>query len=81
MAEESALAKSLTDLTPYGADKLNTTFTPGPWNAVHAGGSAVDGLPMDSGPVALFYNKTVFDKYALISFANLSTLITAGPDA
>jgi multiple sugar transport system substrate-binding protein len=60
-----ALGKSLADLTPYGADKLNTTFTPGPWNGVHVAGSAIYGLPMDSGPVALFYNKTVFDKYGL----------------
>jgi multiple sugar transport system substrate-binding protein len=58
------LTKSLADLTQFGADKLDGTFTPGPWNAVKSGG-AIYGLPMDSGPMALFYNKTVFDKYGI----------------
>jgi multiple sugar transport system substrate-binding protein len=59
-----ALAKSVADLTALGADKLSGTFTPGTWNAVHQG-KAIYGLPMDSGPMALFYNKEVFDKYNL----------------
>jgi multiple sugar transport system substrate-binding protein len=59
-----ALAKSVTDLSAFGADQLNGTFTPGTWNAVHQG-KAIYGLPMDSGPMALFYNKEVFDKYQL----------------
>src|SRR5262249_4498442 len=57
-----ALQNQLADLGPYGADKLDGTFTPGPWNGVHSGGK-IYGLPMDSGPMALFYNKAVFDKY------------------
>jgi multiple sugar transport system substrate-binding protein len=57
-----ALQNQLADLGPYGADKLDGTFTPGPWNGVHSGGK-IYGLPMDSGPMALFYNKSVFDKY------------------
>ncbi|MET7714907.1 sugar ABC transporter substrate-binding protein [Streptomyces sp. NPDC005407] len=60
-----ALAKSLTDLNAFGANKLEGTFTPGPWGGVHAGGSGVYGLPMDSGPMALFYNKEVFDKHKI----------------
>jgi multiple sugar transport system substrate-binding protein len=59
------LANSITDLSTLGADKLEGTFTPGPWNAVHAGTSGVYGLPMDSGPMALFYNKEVFDKHKI----------------
>ncbi|HKT05995.1 MAG TPA: sugar ABC transporter substrate-binding protein [Rugosimonospora sp.] len=59
-----ALGKSLADLSPLGAGSLNGTFTPGPWNAIHQG-SGVYGLPMDSGPMALFYNKEVFDKYQI----------------
>jgi multiple sugar transport system substrate-binding protein len=59
-----ALSKSVTDLSAFGADKLNGTFTPGPWNSVRAG-NGIYGLPMDSGPMALFYNKEVFDKYGL----------------
>jgi multiple sugar transport system substrate-binding protein len=31
---------------------------------VHSGGELV-GLPQDTGPMALFYNKTIFDKYKL----------------
>ncbi|MDQ0585140.1 ABC transporter substrate-binding protein [Streptomyces rishiriensis] len=59
-----SLTKGLTDLAPYGADKLASKYTPGPWNAV-SDGDKVYGLPMDSGPMALFYNKTVFDKYKI----------------
>ncbi|MGW3941340.1 ABC transporter substrate-binding protein [Streptomyces phaeochromogenes] len=59
-----ALTKGLSDLTPFGADKLKSKYTPGPWNAVSEG-KATYGLPMDSGPMALFYNKKVFDKYKI----------------
>jgi multiple sugar transport system substrate-binding protein len=59
-----ALGKSLANLGPYGADALSAQYTPGPWASVHSGGG-VYGLPMDSGPMALFYNKSVFDKYAV----------------
>ncbi|MFI0239275.1 ABC transporter substrate-binding protein [Streptomyces sp. NPDC016845] len=59
-----ALTKSVTDLTPYGAGKLADSYSPGPWNSVKAG-DGVYGLPMDSGPMALFYNKKVFDKYQI----------------
>jgi multiple sugar transport system substrate-binding protein len=72
-----ALDKSLADLTSFGADKLSSTFTSGPWNAIHAGGSAVYGLPMDSGPVAMFYNKTVFDKYHIAVPATWDEYIAA----
>ncbi|PPK92641.1 multiple sugar transport system substrate-binding protein [Kineococcus xinjiangensis] len=58
-----ALGKSLADLAGFGADELDGTFTPGPWNSVRMGGDAVYGLPLDSGPMALFYNKEVFDKH------------------
>ncbi|MDQ1307714.1 MAG: multiple sugar transport system substrate-binding protein [Actinomycetota bacterium] len=55
------LGKSLTDLKDFGTSQLKSTFTTGPWNSV-ASGDSVFGLPMDSGPMALFYNKTVFDR-------------------
>ncbi|CAM5655916.1 hypothetical protein SALBM311S_04860 [Streptomyces alboniger] len=51
-----ALTKGLTDLAPFGADKLASKYSPGPWNAVSED-KAVYGLPMDAGPMALFYNK------------------------
>jgi multiple sugar transport system substrate-binding protein len=59
-----ALGKSVTDLTPYGAKSLSKTYSPGPWNSVDINGG-VYGLPMDSGPMALFYNKKVFDQYKI----------------
>lgn len=59
-----ALGKSLTDLSGLGATSLDGTFTPGPWASVKAGGG-IFGLPMDSGPMALFYNKKVFDKHGI----------------
>ncbi|MFF3444934.1 ABC transporter substrate-binding protein [Streptosporangium sp. NPDC002721] len=58
------LAKSVANLTGFGADKLEGTFTPGPWNSVRSGGG-IYGMPMDSGPMALFYNKEVFDKHKI----------------
>ncbi|MDQ1294300.1 MAG: multiple sugar transport system substrate-binding protein [Actinomycetota bacterium] len=57
-----ALGKSLTDLNRFGAGSLKSSFTTGPWTGVTSG-DALYGLPMDSGPMALFYNKTIFDKY------------------
>ncbi|BFV55943.1 sugar ABC transporter substrate-binding protein [Kitasatospora sp. CMC57] len=60
-----ALGKSLTDLRELGVDKLDGSFTPGPSNAVKAGTDKVYGMPLDSGPMALFYNKDVFDKYQI----------------
>ncbi|MFF5340438.1 ABC transporter substrate-binding protein [Streptomyces althioticus] len=59
-----SLTKGLTDLSGFGADKLASKYTAGPWNAVTEG-DKVYGLPMDSGPMALFYNKQVFDKYKI----------------
>ncbi|MFF2380744.1 ABC transporter substrate-binding protein [Streptomyces sp. NPDC058108] len=59
-----SLTKGLSDLAPYGAGKLAGKYTPGPWNAV-SDGDKVYGLPMDSGPMAMFYNKKVFDKYKI----------------
>jgi multiple sugar transport system substrate-binding protein len=59
-----ALGKSLSSLAGYGADALKADFTPGPWTSVQSGGT-VYGLPMDSGPMALYYNKEVFDKHRI----------------
>ena len=59
-----ALSKSLANISGYGASSLKSDFTPGPWNAVTPSGG-VYGLPLDSGPMALFYNKEVFDKYKI----------------
>ena len=36
-------------------------YTPGTWTQIHYG-DKIYGMPMDSGPLATFYNKTIFDK-------------------
>jgi multiple sugar transport system substrate-binding protein len=59
-----ALSDSLADLTQFGFDKLKKDFSVGPWNNVNVQGKLV-GLPQDSGPMALFYNKAEFDKYGI----------------
>ncbi|HEY0002633.1 MAG TPA: sugar ABC transporter substrate-binding protein, partial [Actinoplanes sp.] len=59
-----ALGKSLADLNAFSAESLKDKYTPGPWTSVHSG-KGIYGLPMDSGPMALFYNSDVFDKHAI----------------
>ncbi|MGW2096011.1 ABC transporter substrate-binding protein [Promicromonospora sukumoe] len=55
-----SIGESLADLTPFGAGDLSDTYSPGTWGSVTSG-EAVYGLPMDSGPMALFYNAKVFE--------------------
>ncbi|RSS39559.1 ABC transporter substrate-binding protein [Streptomyces sp. WAC08241] len=58
------IGKSVEELSPYGAVKHSASFTSGPWNAVTED-KAIYALPMDSGPMAFFYNKKVFDKHGI----------------
>lgn len=55
-----ALTDAFLDLSAYGFGDLKGDYTASTWNAVTSG-DAIYGLPQDSGPMALFYNKTVFD--------------------
>jgi len=59
-----ALADALVDLTAYGFADLEDDYSPGPWSSVNVNGGLY-GLPQDSGPMAMFYNKTVFDANGL----------------
>ncbi|MCM3615585.1 sugar ABC transporter substrate-binding protein [Microbacterium enclense] len=59
-----ALSDSLLDLAPYGFGDLESAYASGPWGAVDFDGK-IYGLPQDSGPMALFYNKSVFDQYGI----------------
>lgn len=59
-----ALSDGLLDLSPYGLDDLEDKFTASTWGSVHVDGKLV-GLPQDSGPMAMFYNKSVFDQFGL----------------
>ncbi|PRY68402.1 carbohydrate ABC transporter substrate-binding protein (CUT1 family) [Glaciihabitans tibetensis] len=56
-----ALTEDLADLTPFGAADLEDSYTPGTWGSV-AIDDGVYGLPLDSGPMAMFYNATVFEE-------------------
>ena len=58
---EYAIKGALKDLTDNGAGKFKDFYTPGTWSSVNYAGG-IYGLPMDSGPMAFFYDKEVFDK-------------------
>lgn len=51
----------LRDLSSFGADKYADFYTPGTWSSVNINGG-VYALPVDSGPLALYYNEEVFQK-------------------
>ncbi|WP_250445600.1 ABC transporter substrate-binding protein [Actinotalea sp. C106] len=59
-----SIGEALTDLSDLGATELDGAFTPGPWTAVSQG-EGIYGLPLDSGPMALFYNAAVFDEHGV----------------
>jgi multiple sugar transport system substrate-binding protein len=59
-----ALSDSLVDLSSYGFGDLEDQYSGGPWSSVSFDGK-IYGLPQDSGPMAMFYNKTVFDQYGI----------------
>jgi multiple sugar transport system substrate-binding protein len=55
------LSDSIADLTEFGADELDGTYSAGPWSSVQSE-DGIYGLPMDSGPMAMFYNEEVFTR-------------------
>ncbi len=59
-----ALSDSLVDLAPYGFGDLKGDYTASTWGAVTSG-DAIYGLPQDSGPIAMFYNKRIFDEFGI----------------
>lgn len=59
-----ALSDSLADLSSYGFDDLKSDFSSSTWKSV-TDGDKIYGLPQDSGPMALFYNKKVFDEHGI----------------
>ena len=59
-----ALESSLANIDTLGLADLKSQFSTAVWDSVDVNGTVV-GLPQDTGPMALFYNKTVFDKYHL----------------
>jgi multiple sugar transport system substrate-binding protein len=59
-----ALSDSLVDLSGFGMDALEDDYTASTWGSVNLDGG-VYALPQDSGPMAMFYNQSVFDEYGL----------------
>ncbi|RSX52882.1 ABC transporter substrate-binding protein [Bifidobacterium goeldii] len=56
-----ALSGALKDLSEFGANDYKDFYTASAWNSVNINGG-VYALPVDAGPMALFYNKEIFDK-------------------
>ena len=59
-----ALSDSLADLNDFGFAELEDEFTASTWGNVSIDGGLY-ALPQDSGPMAMFYNKAVFDEYSI----------------
>ena len=58
---EYVIRGHLENLSDLGASDFKDFYTPGTWSSVSIN-DGVYALPMDSGPMAWFYNKDVFDK-------------------
>lgn len=56
-----AISKSIVDLGPYGAAKSKDLYAPGYWDAV-SDGTHTYAVPVDAGPVGLYYRKDLFAK-------------------
>jgi multiple sugar transport system substrate-binding protein len=59
-----ALGGNLVDLNTFGYGDLEDEFTPSVWNSTNINGGLYE-LPHNAGPMALFYNKTVFDQFGI----------------
>ncbi|MEN2738452.1 sugar ABC transporter substrate-binding protein [Microbacterium sp. X-17] len=62
--QQFSLSDSLLDLTQYGMNDLKDKYTASTWGAVNMNGALV-GLPQDSGPMVMLYNKDIFDQFGL----------------
>ncbi|MDN6523285.1 MAG: extracellular solute-binding protein, partial [Bifidobacterium crudilactis] len=58
---EYVIRENVQELSDLGASGYKDFYTPGTWSSVNVNGG-VYALPLDSGPMAFFYNKEVFDK-------------------
>ncbi|MEW1615723.1 MULTISPECIES: sugar ABC transporter substrate-binding protein [unclassified Streptomyces] len=57
-----ALSGALVDLKKFGFDSLKEEFTSATWEAVNVKDGLYE-LPLNAGPMAMFYNKKTFDKF------------------
>lgn len=58
---EYVYKNQLKDLSDFGAKDYDGFYMPGIWSSVQIN-DGIYGLPMGAGPMAMFYNKEVFDK-------------------
>jgi len=58
------LSKAVLNLKNYGFASFSKTFTKIAWSQINVHGGLY-GVPQDTGPLALFYNQTIFNKYGL----------------
>ncbi|MFS0894174.1 ABC transporter substrate-binding protein [Microbacterium sp. 179-I 3D3 NHS] len=59
-----ALSGALVDLKKFGFDGLEDEFTPATWESVNVSDTLYE-LPLNAGPMAMFYNKATFDKFGV----------------
>ena len=71
-----ALSDSLVNLGDFGFGDYESDYTPSTWGSVNLN-DGIYALPQDSGPMALFYNKAVFDKYDIAVPATWDEYIAA----
>ncbi|MGH2516416.1 MAG: ABC transporter substrate-binding protein, partial [Ktedonobacterales bacterium] len=57
---------ALVDISKYGANSVKSQFDPAAW-ALAGENGAQYGYPQDTGPMALFYNKSIFQKAGITS--------------
>jgi len=65
----------LVNLAAYGADQYKNDFAPFAWQETSLG-SAHYSMPLDSGPMAFYYNSALFNKYHLAvptTYAQMAT--------
>ncbi|WP_223622381.1 sugar ABC transporter substrate-binding protein [Microbacterium sp. EST19A] len=56
-----ALSGAIVDLKKFGFDDLEDKFTPATWGSVNIADALYE-LPLNAGPMAMFYNKATFDR-------------------
>ncbi|MEV5966054.1 sugar ABC transporter substrate-binding protein [Kribbella sp. NPDC051952] len=60
------LSDGLKDISACpGIAETQAQLVPWTWSQVNVGGTGIYGMPQDTGPMALYYRKDVFDKYGL----------------
>ncbi len=57
---------ALVDISQYGANSVKSQFASSAWSQVTRG-SAVYGIPQDTGPMGLFYRKDIFQRAGISS--------------